>query len=204
MSISLFQRIKYFFKGLKPLILSHHPKCEKFDEHSFIIKGKRFCYGCYIGWPVTFITIIISMIIQIQTYFSLGDLFNMGFILCCSYVLSLIKLTKIKIIKIISKVLIGIGLGFIISSIILTEFPLWFKILIILVFLQITTVGVNLKRIYEIEKICKQCSYNEDWDNCPGMKESMYYFNLSGFTLPRKKNHTQEHETTDKLKNDEH
>lgn len=187
---SLGQKITYFFKGIRPLILSHHPNCEHFYDHTFEFRGKRFCYGCYIGWPVAIITLVILLIIQIQQYIYLGTLFQIGFFLCCAYLLSIFKLTKFKIIKIASKIIIGIGLGTMFASIILTEYPLWFKLLIIVILMNITTFVVNLKRGYEIDKICKACSYQDDWENCPGMKESMQYFIKSGVFKSRSKSHS--------------
>lgn len=185
--VSLSQKIKYFFKGVQPLILSHHPNCDHFLEHTFQFKGKRFCYGCYIGWPVAIITLIFLLIIRIQQYIYIGTLFQIGFILCGSYLLSIFKLTKFKIIKIASKILIGIGLGSMFAAILLTEYPTWFKILILIVLMNVTTIVVNLKRGYEIDKICKACSYQDDWENCPGMKESMQYFIKSGLFKSRSK-----------------
>jgi hypothetical protein len=73
------------------------------------------------------------------------------------------------------------------AAILLTEYPAWFKILILIVLMNVTTIVVNLKRGYEIDKICKACSYQDDWENCPGMKESMEYFIKSGLFKSRSK-----------------
>lgn len=188
---SLIQRLKYFWLGLKPQLLSHHPECGHFEEHMFAIKGTKFCYGCYIGFPMAFFTILFLTVTGLNRIIDPNDLFYFGFYCMCAYILSVLRLTKFKIIKIASKVIIGIGLGSFVVSIFSMGLPVWFSLLIIGGFINITTMIVNFKRSYEIQKECKKCEYQYDWDKCPAMRESSYWFRKSGFLSAkrRKKQH---------------
>jgi len=175
------QRFGYFLKGIKPMALSHHPVCGQFDDHVFKLKNMELCFGCFIGFPTAFITLVILFILRGIMTINPNFLWTVGFYLCCSYLLSVFKITKYRIIKILSKILIGIGTGFITTAVLFSTGPLWFRILIILFFFQITTAIVNVKRSYDIHKTCKRCEFKEDWDQCVGMKESMEFFRKSGF-----------------------
>jgi hypothetical protein len=185
----IFQRFGYFLKAIKPMALSHHPVCGHFDDHVFILGNKKLCLGCFIGYPIALITLILIFILRSVFIITPEFLYTVGFYLCCSYLLSIIKLTKFKPIKIFSKALIGVGTGFIITSFLISTGPLWLRILFIVIFFQITTTIVNIKRSYDIHKTCQQCEFKEDWDECPGMKDTIDFFRKSGFLskkTPRK------------------
>ena len=49
--LNFWQKLKNFYKEYKPYLISHHPNCDKYEEHVFKIRGKKFCIGCFIGYP---------------------------------------------------------------------------------------------------------------------------------------------------------
>ena len=45
---------------LRFILLSHHPNCEKFENHTLNIRGTRVCIGCLAFYP-TFIIVFSSV-----------------------------------------------------------------------------------------------------------------------------------------------
>ncbi|MGV9172971.1 MAG: hypothetical protein ACOC44_13150 [Promethearchaeia archaeon] len=79
-----------------------------------------------------------------------------------------------------SKVSIGIGTGFFIVSVFFFPFPLFFKILL---FFQLNFVigAIGYIRANSIQKECKECEYEADWEHCPGMKRVVSKLYQHGF-----------------------
>ena len=48
-----------------PLLLSHHPECEKFKNHTLNIGKIRFCIGCFIGYPIAILGMFLIPILRI-------------------------------------------------------------------------------------------------------------------------------------------
>ena len=103
------------------------------------------------------------------TLSNLALLFGLSFVFFSAVFLNILKLTKTKAIKILSKILIGIGSGFFIITAIFSPIHIIFKIIMIW---EVNLFGglIAYIRIKGIEKDCLNCEFNKDWDNCPGMK----------------------------------
>jgi hypothetical protein len=83
--------------------------------------------------------------------------------------LNILGYTKYKILKVFTKVSIGIGIGLYLIAIFSLPFHPIFKILTILevnMFIGI----IAYIRAKHIKKDCSQCEYQGNWDICPGMK----------------------------------
>ena len=74
-----------------------------------------------------------------------------------SYILSIVGLTKYRLIKIISKIIIGIGTSFILYSIWTLDYPFWVILVVTSFIFYVTMMPVNVKRLYEIKKTCEKC-----------------------------------------------
>ena len=44
-----------FLRKYGSLLLSHHPECEKFKNHTLKIGNLNFCIGCFIGYLAVFL-----------------------------------------------------------------------------------------------------------------------------------------------------
>jgi len=162
-------RFLLFLSDLSPVLLSHHPNCEQFSKHVYNVGKKKLCIGCFTYYPTIIITIILTLILIDITVPNVIFLFNISFLFFLAVILNILKLTKTKLLKIISKILIGIGAGFFIVAAIFLPIHLIFKIIMIW---ELNMFGgiIAYIRIKGIEKNCLNCEYKKDWDNCPGMK----------------------------------
>lgn len=164
-----------YFKVFKPILLSHHPNCDRFKNHIIKIGNLKFCIGCFIGYPSAIISIFIifflKSIIQIESIFFLW----IGIIFLSFFVLSPFNLTKIKFIKIIQKALIGIGAAFLFWWIWTLPNSFFDNFMLYLIIFGIILTILNLYHAYGFFRVCKKCNYSLNWKNCPGFKN---YFDM--------------------------
>ncbi len=169
--IEKFHALVSYFKILKPLLLSHHPDCEKFKNHSIKIRNNKYCIGCFIGYPTAILGILSIELFNFLEMFTPHQYFMIGFILISSFLLSIFGLTKNKKVKIIQKSMIGLGASFLFrwiwneNSSILQNFLFSF-----LLFGLLTSI-FNLYHAFGIYKTCKKCRFSLDWETCPGIKK---------------------------------
>ena len=114
---SFTQQLKKFFSAIRPIITSHHPLCEQFENHTFRIFGRDFCIGCFIGYPVGFLTIILIYLFNLPSLIAPYAFFIISVVSGLIYVFISKFFTESRKVKISSKFSIGVGSGFLISSI---------------------------------------------------------------------------------------
>lgn len=172
---NIFSRIWANIKGLKPLLLSHHPDCQEFEKHTIKIGKYRFCIGCFVGYPVAVASVILIYFLLNYVEITPPILFWLGVIFMSSIILSPLNFTDYKPIKIIQKILFNIGGGFLFwwtwsfTSSFLFNFLIFFSLFSILLTL------VNSYHAYGIYRTCKDCDYNLKWEKCPGFRELFAY-----------------------------
>lgn len=167
-------RLIAFLKRNKYFLLAHHPKCEEFQDDTLIIKNTQLCIGCFIAIPSFIVTLIIGVITKLFVILSVKNLFIIGIILVSGYLLGKIPLSShlgVKIIKIISKLMVGTGGAFLVG--ILWHFPFsrLGRIIMIIVILEFAFFGHGLLRTVSIYRTCKKCDFKLEWRQCPGMKD---------------------------------
>ena len=106
-----FSKSKDFLKKYGHLLLSHHPSCSQYKDHTINISKLRFCIGCYVGYPSAILSILLGFYFIYPTISQKIYILVFGIFLSLFQFLSLTKLTEIKPIKIIQKFLIGFGVG---------------------------------------------------------------------------------------------
>ncbi|TXT59692.1 MAG: conserved membrane protein of unknown function [Promethearchaeota archaeon] len=164
-----------YFRSIKPLIFSHHPNCEKFEEHTFRIRGMKFCIGCFIGIPSAIIGVVLIYFLNLIFSFSQEVLLITGIVLMSTFLLSPLKLTKFRPIKFAQKILFNLGAAFIFWWVIYLPNSLFFNLLFGL-FVYMAAISVlNLYHSYSIFRTCKKCEYEMDWESCPGFTDIMEY-----------------------------
>ena len=174
-------RIKLFFSDLKPILLSHHPKCNTFSDHVYHIGNHWLCLGCFTYYPTIMITIIFSIIFFEFSQINIAIMFFVSFIFVVPIVLNIFNLTKSRMLKILTKISLGIGTGLFIISILNMSFL--HIILKILCLLQVNFFAglIGYVRANGIIEECKACEYKKDWKNCPGMRNVMENLYEHGF-----------------------
>jgi len=162
---------------MKPLLLSHHPPCEKFEKHVYHIGNKKLCIGCFTYYPTILITFILTLLFVDLTFNNLVFLGLIGFLFFTPLILNVLGLTEYKIMKILTKVSIGIGTGFYLVTAIFLPFyfPIHILLQILLVIFLIFLVNwftgvIAYIRAIHIQKDCFECEYKGDWNSCPTMK----------------------------------
>lgn len=164
-----FKRVSLFFSDIKPIVLSHHPNCEHFSDHVYHIGKYRFCIGCFTYYPTIILTIIFSILFIDLSLQNLFILYFLSFLFFLAILLNIFHLTKFKILKILSKVAIGIGTGFYIVAVIYLPIFLILKILSLFL-VNFYTGVIAYVRANHITKECERCEYKGNWEVCPTMK----------------------------------
>ena len=159
---------KAFFRKYGFILLSHHPECEEFKNHTLNFGTLRFCIGCFIGYPTAIIAIIIINLFKIQLLFNSITLLFIGSTFLSLFILSPLNLTKHKLIKIFQKFCIGLGSAFLFWWIWTLTSDMVLNLVIFIAIFGTIIVILNGYHAYGFLKTCRNCRYKTDWQNCPG------------------------------------
>lgn len=161
-----------YLKCMKNLLLSHHPNCDTFDNHTINIgKNTRLCIGCFVGYPVAIFGIVIIYLLNLGEIFNSTFFFTIGMMLLSFFILSPLNLTKIKAIKIIQKILIGIGSAFLFWWVWSTSNPFIINFMYFLMVFGLLLTLLNAYHVYGFYNTCKKCDTPFDWEDCPGFQD---------------------------------
>ena len=156
------------FKSVAPMLISHHPPCETYKNHTINIGKLKLCIGCFIGYPSAILTIILTKILYDRNSFNLIPILIFGIVFSLAQLLSLTSITEKKSIKIIQKLLIGTGSGFIIIFLYLTiNLSEIFKIVIIFGCVSILIFPIGVLHYRVSSKTCKMCEIKKIPGKCP-------------------------------------
>ena len=160
--------IQQGFKSVGPMILSHHPPCERYKNHTINIGRLKLCIGCTIGYTSAILTIILTKILYDRNSFNLIPILIIGIILSLAQLLSLTSITEKKSIKIIQKFLMGTGSGFIIIFLYLTINLLEiFKLIIVFVCISILIIPIGILHYRTSSRTCEYCEIKKISGECP-------------------------------------
>lgn len=182
-----FRKFLLYIRSFAPFLIAHHPECDKFKKNHTINIGKySFCIGCFVGYSAALITYFTIKILNLNNAIPNQILFILSLIFIATFILSPLKLTKIKVIKIIQKILIGVGAAFLLIWILNLPNPeLTNKI--ISMFVLNALVGVlNLYHAVSFFSKCNKCDTPFNWGNCLGFKsitDNFKKFKLNNFLL---------------------
>jgi multisubunit Na+/H+ antiporter MnhG subunit len=171
---SFWQKLKKTYLEYKPYLLSHHPNCEKYEEHVFKIREKKFCIGCFIGYPAAIVGIGVSFPLVFYYMIIKWIFLAIGVFLSFATLLSLTQFPKKRTRKILQKLMIGIGSGFILTSIwFFMEFSWYFKVLVIWGAIIVLNIPISLMHYKTHQKSCHTCEWKNDWSECPGFSRKL-------------------------------
>ena len=180
-----------FLRTSGTFLTAHHPFCDEYDGHTFTLRGRKWCIGCFFNSLSFFPTILFMLLLWMfePTYFIARDLFWIGVIgVVGSLLISASGVTSNKPIKAVSKLLLGSAFAFICFSILIIGGDLFvqfdLKVLTILfIYIPVITI-LNAKRGWEMEKDCKACDHKMRWSRCPGFKDLICKHIDEGFVIP--------------------
>jgi hypothetical protein len=179
-SSNIFSRSWAYVRSLKPLLLSHHPNCQNFENHIFKIGKYRFCIGCFIGYPVAIITVVVLYFLLNLPEIDPNILFWIGVGFMTSFILSPLKLTRYKPIKIGQKILFNIGGAFLFWWTWSFTRSLIINLLLFIGLFSIFFALVNVYHSYGLYTICRECEYHLQWELCPGFEDIFQYCEKNG------------------------
>ncbi len=171
--MKFFKNLKTFVSDIKPIILSHHPKCDKFKNHTINIKGKDICIGCLAFYPTFFISLLVYFIFGI--FFPLTFSLILGISMLSSILFSYFDLLKSKFSKFLSKAVLALGVFFIFSFIYEVVNSFWIRLLLFLGFF-IALLILNYLRILAMLTLCGNCEFRDKSYFCHGFRK--VYTNL--------------------------
>jgi len=161
-----------FFRKYGSLLLSHHPKCESFKNHTLKLGSLHFCIGCFIGYPTAIITILLFNIFEIYSLFDSVTLLYVGILFLSSFLLSPLNLTNRKGIKILQKFCIGFGSAFLFWWIWTLTTQIFVNLITFIGIFGAIIVMLNGFHAYSFLKTCRKCKYKTNWHDCPGFNKS--------------------------------
>ncbi|TFG02550.1 MAG: hypothetical protein EU539_13000 [Promethearchaeota archaeon] len=178
---------KFFLyaRSFFPLFLSHHPECEKFgDNHTINIGKYRFCIGCFIGYPAAFVSLFLINSLDLKNSFLYSYFLPVSIFFLATFILSPLKLTENKRIKILQKIFIGMGAALLFSWIMGLPNPprTNYNIAFAVIFMIVTI--LNIYHSYGFLNTCYKCETPFDWGRCDGFKtirNNIEKYNLFNF-----------------------
>ncbi|MHA1671869.1 MAG: hypothetical protein ACTSV5_15045 [Promethearchaeota archaeon] len=169
-----------------PLLLSHHPECYKFDNHTINIGKIRFCIGCFIGYPTAFIGIILINLLNISNIIPTDYFLAISIILISTFFMSPLHLTRVKLVKIIQKFLIGLGSSFLFWAIWSLPNPILTNYFIFIYTFSILLGVLNFYHIFGFLSKCYRCDTPFSWGKCDGfdtIRSNLTKFKMGDFML---------------------
>jgi hypothetical protein len=160
-----------------PLLLSHHPECEKFHNHTLNLGKVRLCIGCFVGYPIAILGMFLIPLLRIQLVISYDYFLLISIILLATFIMSPLKLTKNKTIKIIQKALIGLGSSFLFWFIMTRPNPRAVNIFIFYFSFGAILGILNIYHVLGFVMTCYKCETPFLWGACGGFNSITNNFN---------------------------
>jgi len=172
------KRAHLFLKDTMPILLSHHPDCEMFANDYYRIGHLKLCKGCFTAYPTAILIIVLHImnIIQFQWY----EYIIYGVVVGSAQFLSFTDITRYNSIKIFVKIFLGIGVGFVIIGVFTAPFNILIRLFTF--FFLVNLAGIlSYFRIKKMTRICLECEWKADWNNCPGFADVIRRLKRDGF-----------------------
>ena len=186
MNTQKISRVLAYIKAFWPLFLSHHPECDKFNNHTLNIGKVRFCIGCFVGYPIAILGIFLIPLFKIPQLIPYDYFLLISIILLATFIMSPLKLTKNKKIKILQKALIGLGSSFLFWYIMTRPNPRIVNIFIFYISFGAILGILNIYHVLGFVMKCYACETPFLWGSCGGFKsinENFNKYGLSNFLL---------------------
>ncbi|MHA1154941.1 MAG: hypothetical protein ACTSQK_02440 [Candidatus Heimdallarchaeota archaeon] len=173
--------VKLFFSWkVISMSLAHHPECETFEDHVFKIGKLRLCRGCTLSYPPMYALVLMfifwpdAMLFLTSTGLWIPNLwwFTIGFGVTGASALLLRKYSLF--INDIYKFCRGAFAGFLVTIILSQHWG--FKIGAVVILMGAMGL-LSIHRGKEMEKICEECEWNANFDECPGWTDITQSFN---------------------------
>lgn len=153
---------------VSPLRLSHHPLCDNFSNHVFVIRGKKFCRGCTMFYPSLVLGGLVAFVLQFHLLPTITLGIVMTVLLLPTVVAQLFKLPRPM--RDVSKAILGMDSG--LGILVITFHPdLWARIAVILVAVPMIMIVETVRQKRDFNT-CQRCPEfpNRLTYQCSGLK----------------------------------
>jgi hypothetical protein len=174
--LKLFSYLRAFW----PLFLSHHPECRAFDNHTLNIGKIRFCIGCFIGYPTALLGIFGIDFFKLYRFIPFDYFLIISIVLLSTFFLSPLHLTENKKVKIIQKIMIGLGASFLFWYIMSRPNPRIVNIFTFYISFSLLLGVLNLYHVLGFVMKCYKCDTPFLWGVCGGFKSIVNHFEKYG------------------------
>ena len=155
---------------LGPYRTSHHPLCDNFIEHTYLIRGRKVCRGCamqYSGMVLAFLLVILVSLPIINFWPEMSE-FQIGVLLYFLIFPTILTAFVIKnrIFKDFARLLLGVAFSLAFLLFLFTS-NLFVKGFIFINFLP-GYIYLQKCREHKNNEICKECNEYEHFPHCSG------------------------------------
>ncbi|NHI83834.1 MAG: hypothetical protein EAX81_06005 [Candidatus Thorarchaeota archaeon] len=165
-----------FLRILGPLLTAHHPYCTEYEGHVFTFRRRQWCIGCFFN-TLSFFTVLGLLVFGWLAASFAMNRFSLFWgavtLVTISFAMSSLNPTDNKSLKILSKLILGSSFAFMTWAIIIAdgfEAYIEIKAAVILSLYLLLVFVMAIRRITQIEKVCKGCKHKMRWSRCPGFK----------------------------------
>ncbi|MHA1978789.1 MAG: hypothetical protein ACW98I_17945 [Candidatus Hodarchaeales archaeon] len=155
---------------LGPYRISHHPLCDNFGEHTYLIRGRKVCRGCtmqYSGMVLAFLLVILGSL-PIINYWAAWNEFQIGILLYFLIFPTILTAFVIKNRKLKDIARLLLGMAFSVAFLLFIFTPnLFVKGFIIINFLP-GYFYLQKRREHKNNEICEECNEYEHFPHCSG------------------------------------
>ncbi|MFX0107479.1 MAG: hypothetical protein ACFE7R_04280 [Candidatus Hodarchaeota archaeon] len=164
-----------FLRASSPLLTAHHPLCDHFKGHTFSLRGRQWCIGCFfnsVSFAIAMVALLLIWFINPAGLSRFYLFWGGAALVMVSLLSSALHLNESTRAKALSKILLGSSFASICVSILIAggDITAQFNakaLLIFLIYVPVITL-MNAKRMYEIFRECEDCEYKTRWSRCPG------------------------------------
>lgn len=158
-----------FVLGILKLLLAHHPCCKRYDRDVAKIGRLRLCLGCLIFIPSALLVMILLFGNFLRPGLDYGFYIPVGVVFGLAQFLSLFFHIKFRLLKVLVKMALGIGVAFVLYGIYLLPIKAGYRFLIVII--CVTVAGaVESIRIFRFRQTCKKCDSYIKIPDCEGLR----------------------------------
>ncbi len=154
-------------KPIEPIVLAHHPSCEKFSHHTFTFRGRKLCLGCFVMYPTAAVALACLLLVN-----SVSSLNYLALLVTSIALFGTNALRKIALRDripqwghVFFRIVLGITLALAIMSIIRAPGDL---VLPVAVLVAAVAATYNILNGFNTMNICRKCSQYTIFPHCEG------------------------------------
>ena len=161
-------------RAMGPYRRSHHPLCGPFRADVFVVKGRRYCIACFVGYPVLVLTALAGVALFGSVRAATGAVWwawvVAGLVAALPQALSFAGRVPDWRAQVAVKVALGLGFGLVVAGLLSAPWPLAAR-LAALVAALVALNALWLLRFHRLERTCQACPQVGLRPRCEGLAE---------------------------------